>query len=166
MLGPHVRHAGSRSCNASPSGCNRSHVAGAVRWQLDLVSICRFVGMLLAANTLPKEDWQKLQQVHEAAGSAFFDRLLLPLKSQQVCQLHHTSKAFCTTDAQVSNRKQFLFLTAPRLSSLTRLTPLPRFSPVMLPKTCSQLRRLLLHNILLQCLLTSIENLFPISYRQ
>ena len=40
--------------------------------------------MLLAANTLPRDNVQKLQQVHDAAGSAFFDRLLFPLKSQQV----------------------------------------------------------------------------------
>ena len=40
--------------------------------------------MLLAANTMPRDDMHKLQQVHDAAGSAFFDRLLFPLRSQQV----------------------------------------------------------------------------------
>ena len=48
------------------------------------MSVRRFVGMLLAASTMPKDDTHKLQQVHDAAGSAFFDRLLIPLKSQQV----------------------------------------------------------------------------------
>ena len=46
--------------------------------------LCRFVGMLLAANILPSDQPEKLQQVYDAAGSAFFDRLLLPLKTHQV----------------------------------------------------------------------------------
>lgn len=47
----------------------------------------RFVGLLLAANTLPAHEPQKLQQVYEAAGAAFFDRLLLPLRSQKASPL-------------------------------------------------------------------------------
>lgn len=41
----------------------------------------------MAANNLPRDDMQKLQDVYDAAGSAFFDRLLVPLKNQQVIKL-------------------------------------------------------------------------------
>jgi hypothetical protein len=44
----------------------------------------RFVGLLLAINTLPRNDLQAIEEVHEAAGPAFFDRLLLPLHRHQV----------------------------------------------------------------------------------
>lgn len=49
-----------------------------------LRAFCRFVGLLLAVNTMPRDDLKAIHQVHETAGPAFFDRLLLPLHRDQV----------------------------------------------------------------------------------
>lgn len=48
---------------------------------------CRFVGLLLVTQLLPAGDAATLGRVLEAVGPAFLDRLLLSLKSGQVCGL-------------------------------------------------------------------------------
>ncbi len=66
------------------------------------------MGLLLAVNTMPRGDLQAVSDVHEAAGPAFFDRLLLPLHRSQVLPSGQQSGALQSAGFQSAHTQAML----------------------------------------------------------
>lgn len=74
-------------CNSQPANLCLLYsfdVLESIGTQIKSIARTRFVGLLMAAKTLPPGDEQAIKSVYDAAGRKFFKRLLLPLQGTQV----------------------------------------------------------------------------------